>query len=198
MADVMTVSDFLLRLGVDPDHPERSDLISPLRLQKLLYYAQGLSLALLGRPLFPDRILAGRNGPVVESVYRHYESWGARGIEPDDPSSTNPLSATEQQLIRTAWNEYGRYSSLHLDEMARREPAWRDARGELPSDAECNVPLSLDTMARFFADKVRALAAKHRWPDPRADWEAEEQLNRGQGRSLPDLIAARRSAISES
>ena len=189
MADVMTVADFLIRLGVDPDHPERSDLVSPLRLQKLLYYAQGLSLAVLGRPLFPDPIIAWKSGPVVSAVYHQYEGWGPRGVEPD-AQTPPPLPAVERQLLRMVWAEYGRYSGAHLAEMAHREPAWREARGALPPDATCDTALSLDTMTRFFGDKVRALAARHNWPDPRADWEAEKQFHQGRGRSLADLIAA--------
>lgn len=197
MPDALTVADRLLRLGVDPDHPERSDLISPLRLQKLLYYAQGMSLAVLGRPLFLDSIAAWKNGPVVEGVYHKYKEFGARGIEPDPTTPTEPLTTTEQQLLRMVWAEYGRYSATHLAEMTHREPAWREARGHLPPDAKCDTPLSLDTMARFFGEKVRALAAKHNWPDPRADWEAEEHFAQGRGRSLAEL-AARRTAVAGS
>lgn len=198
MADALTVADALVRLGVDPDQPERSDLVSPSRLQKLLYYAQGLSLAVFGRPLFPDLILARSGGPVVESVRQRYHAWGPRGIEPDDSISVEPLTSIEQQLLRMVWSEYGRYSVSHLAEMVRREPAWRDARGELPPDADGDASLSLDTMGRFFGERVRALAAKHNWPDPRADWEAEEQFAQGLGRSLADLMASRRVAVAGS
>ena len=37
---------------------DAGDLISNLKLQKLVYYAQGFALALYGRPLFPERIEA--------------------------------------------------------------------------------------------------------------------------------------------
>ena len=69
----------LREIGIDTIHlgevdmsaaPDESVLVSPLRLQKLLYYCQGWSLALLGRPLFRQPIEAWMNGPVVKDVYQ--------------------------------------------------------------------------------------------------------------------------------
>lgn len=37
---------------------DAGDVITNLKLQKLVYYAQGFSLALCGRPLFAERIEA--------------------------------------------------------------------------------------------------------------------------------------------
>jgi len=44
---------------------ENGDLISNLKLQKLVYYAQGSSLALWGNPLFSEKIEAWLHGPVI-------------------------------------------------------------------------------------------------------------------------------------
>ena len=52
---------------------DAGDIISNLKLQKLLYYAQGVTLALTGKPLFSDPIEAWQHGPVVPSVYRLYK-----------------------------------------------------------------------------------------------------------------------------
>ena len=53
---------------------DAGDLISNLKLQKLLYYAQGFHLALYDQPLFPEAIEAWTHGPVVPDLYRHYKS----------------------------------------------------------------------------------------------------------------------------
>jgi uncharacterized phage-associated protein len=45
-----------------------SDL-THLKLQKLLYFAQGWHLAFSGFPLFEDPIEAWRHGPVIRSIY---------------------------------------------------------------------------------------------------------------------------------
>ena len=44
---------------------DAGDLMSNLKLQKLVYYAQGFALVLLEKPLFPERIEAWIHGPVV-------------------------------------------------------------------------------------------------------------------------------------
>jgi uncharacterized phage-associated protein len=48
---------------------DRSDL-THLKLQKLLYYAQGWFMANYDEPLFGDDIEAWKHGPVIESIYR--------------------------------------------------------------------------------------------------------------------------------
>ncbi|MCI8513016.1 MAG: DUF4065 domain-containing protein [Lachnospiraceae bacterium] len=54
--------------------------IANLKLQKLLYYAQGCFLAVAGAPLFLEDILAWQHGPVVEPVYYQYKGYGSGGI----------------------------------------------------------------------------------------------------------------------
>jgi uncharacterized phage-associated protein len=44
-------------------------LLTHLKIQKLLYYAQGWHLGFFGVPLFEDNIHAWTYGPVVETVY---------------------------------------------------------------------------------------------------------------------------------
>ncbi len=59
---------------------ESGDTISHLKLQKLVYYAQGYHLALTGKPLFRDIIRAWAHGPVVRSVYNSYSKYGSKAI----------------------------------------------------------------------------------------------------------------------
>ena len=49
------------------------DKITNLKLVKLCYIAQGLSLALLDKPLFSEPIEAWQYGPVVPSVYHEFK-----------------------------------------------------------------------------------------------------------------------------
>jgi uncharacterized phage-associated protein len=68
----MAVAEYFLTLQEE----EAGDLISHMKLQELLYYAQGLHLALNGRPLFDDTIEAWTHGPVVPTVYREFKRFG--------------------------------------------------------------------------------------------------------------------------
>jgi uncharacterized phage-associated protein len=53
---------------IEKNQTDRSNL-THLKLQKLLYYAQGWHLAFFDVPLFEDPIEAWRHGPVVGSLY---------------------------------------------------------------------------------------------------------------------------------
>ncbi|WP_208932366.1 Panacea domain-containing protein [[Haemophilus] ducreyi] len=48
---------------------ENGDLISNLKIQKLVYYAQGFSLAINNKPLFSEKIQAWTHGPVTPELY---------------------------------------------------------------------------------------------------------------------------------
>jgi uncharacterized phage-associated protein len=53
---------------IDKNRTDPSDL-TPLKLQKILYFAQGWHLAYFDYPLFEEPIEAWKYGPVVSSIY---------------------------------------------------------------------------------------------------------------------------------
>ena len=53
---------------------ESGENISNLKLQKLLYYAQGFHIAMQGKSLFTDSILAWKHGPVVRPIWLKYKA----------------------------------------------------------------------------------------------------------------------------
>lgn len=120
---------------------EHGEQLDALKLQKLVYYAHGWSLALLGRPLIDEEIQAWQYGPVVASVYHEFKRFGRRPIPElaadiaDDGNLYTPiisLSATEERhLLERVWQTYGRYSGVQLSNMTH-EPGtpWRDAWDE--------------------------------------------------------------------
>ena len=52
---------------------DAGDVITNLKLQKLVYYAQGFSLAINNRPLFNEQIRAWQHGALssLQSVWGH-------------------------------------------------------------------------------------------------------------------------------
>ncbi len=51
---------------------EKREPISPLKLQKLVYYAHAWHYTICGVPLFEEGIEAWMNGPVVPSLFRRF------------------------------------------------------------------------------------------------------------------------------
>jgi uncharacterized phage-associated protein len=122
--DALLIAKYILSLS----DPERGDIISNLKLQKLLYYAQGFFLAIHDKPLFKDKIYAWEYGPVVENVYHEYKHYGSNAIEKPknlDYSKFNPIIITHLEEINTV---FGQYSAWRLMQMAHSEKPWIDAR----------------------------------------------------------------------
>jgi len=182
MLDARDVARMLIRFGYDTESPGESVLVCPLRLQKLLYYCQGWSLALLGRPLFKQSIEAWPHGPVVKDVYDQFA--GKRdGITPEQAGEVvHPLSETEAALLDTVYREYAKHTPGELVTMTHCEPAWVEARAGLPEKAPSNVALSLATMEEYFhrlTERIReSCPSKFPMPSPAEMWQKDEAWER--------------------
>lgn len=151
MTQAGQIAKFILKLAASEDEPE---LITNLRLQKLLYYVQGWSLAMKGEPAFREPIEAWRHGPVVPEVYRFYSEQGARAI-PHDPHAPIEISGAEQAFVASVWESYKKFSAIELANKTHRELPWLEARaGRGPRD-HGDAEISQATMAQFFQAEFR-------------------------------------------
>lgn len=71
MRDVYDFAKYFIKNGAD-SHPSTYD--GNMKLQKLLTFANAISIAEHGKPLFNDKILAFTNGCVVEKVRLRYRN----------------------------------------------------------------------------------------------------------------------------
>ena len=133
---------------------QKSDRISNLKLQKLLYYVQGWHLGIAERILYTERLEAWVHGPVQPSMFQEYRVFGWRDIEANGPLITLPSSA--ERHIRSVLKEYGKYSGDQLERLSHTEKPWLEARVALPPDALCKKVISEKSMRDFFAAKARA------------------------------------------
>ena len=112
---------------VDGDDYEVYEGITHLKLQKLLYYAQGISLALYEKPLFNDEIEAWQHGPVVKNVYSEYSSFGRNPIqikidENDEKMITELEENSEtNNILNTTYNNFAIYTAWQLREMTHED-----------------------------------------------------------------------------
>lgn len=123
----MTVAKWFIEWA--ETEPEEEGTISNLKLQKLLYYAQGHYLASGGEPLFDDRIEAWSHGPVVPSVYRRFRDFGAGDIRlpDDDPFRWDQVDPETTKFLIEVWNTYGQFAAWRLRNMTHDESPWRDS-----------------------------------------------------------------------
>lgn len=106
---------------------EEQELLSPLRLQKLLYYCQGWSWAIRGKSLFAEPIEAWTYGPVIPAVYHEFKQYGFRGIDPELTPPAKGLSEEEENFIVSVWETYKDYSATSLSAMSHTESPWINA-----------------------------------------------------------------------
>lgn len=98
--------------------------ITPLKLQKLLYYAQGFYLRNNEQPLFDEDLIAMDYGPVNLEVYEKYKKHKYRTI-PDKPFvDKEKLTHEERMAIIEAWNEFGDLDGKTLEELTQQEDPW--------------------------------------------------------------------------
>lgn len=114
MANVHDVAKFFIDLAQKREQQQRGDLVTNLRLQKLLYFAQGWSLARYGKPLFDAPIEAWKFGPVVREVYNEYSANRANGISSDARIDSDALTSDELELLLDVAREYDRFSTNTL------------------------------------------------------------------------------------
>ena len=149
MARAKEVARFLVHLAETGEEP---DYLTHLRLQKLLYYVQGWSLALRNLPMFSERIEAWAHGPVVRELYSHFSSKGARAIKSDDFSEDGEfdLNPTERDLTRATWDAMKDYSATSLRKMTHDEAPWIEARQGVGLAERCEREITVAAMKDFF------------------------------------------------
>jgi len=126
------------------------DLLSHLKLQKLMYYAQGYWVGHFGveQPLFNESIQAWKHGPVVKSVYHEYSKYSNKPI----PHIDRPLALTETtgKYLDEIYRTKGKYSAWALREQTHREAPWLD--NFQPNVTNKVIPL--EDIHAFFAPLV--------------------------------------------
>lgn len=127
---------------------EHGDLVTNLRLQKLLFFAQAWHLALRDKPLFPERFQAWVRGPVQPNVYARFHHFGSSPIE-GTSSAWNVPKGVERH-IADVMEAYGSFSSYELELIACDDEPWREARRGIPSDEPSANVIDEATMKRFY------------------------------------------------
>lgn len=123
------------------------DIITNLKLQKLLYYAQGFSLALFDMELFKEPLQKWTHGPVVPDMYHLYKEHGAGAISGINNLDLSKYSTREIELLDEVYSVYGQFSGWVLRDMTHVEPPWQNT----PDGQE----ISLDAMKDYFKTRIK-------------------------------------------
>lgn len=155
---VLNVANLFLRLG------ERDGVsISNMKLQKLLYFAQGHCLGSFNRPLVDEAPEAWQYGPVFPSVYHAFKQYGSQTITQlaaqyspfDQELHPYPaeVAAEDMPLVEAVWNAYKDRSPIQLSEMSHAPGGPWDT--VFRTSEFRNADLSADDMAQFFRPRSK-------------------------------------------
>jgi len=110
---------------------EGAERMTLLKLLKLLYYAEGVSLALDNGSLFAEDIVAWNHGPVVEEVWNNYNnayevylnSSDSKEYE-KDLSDIAKITLSDAAILEDVFNTFGGYSAWGLRNKTHEETPW--------------------------------------------------------------------------
>jgi len=121
--------------------------ISPMKLQKIMYFLHGWYMTMTGEKLIDESFSRWQYGPVIPSVYHELKRFGGLPIDDyvkqyDSASgqyipyfvNTNELPRFNE-ILEQVWNQYGSLSAIQLSTMTH-EPgsAWSmtDVNDDIP------------------------------------------------------------------
>lgn len=129
--------------------------ISPLKLQKLLYFAEGYHLAIHGTSLFVDEIEAWKFGPVVESVYHEFKEFGSGPIDRQWARAAFEDSDPRHEFLQRVWMTFRNWSPIELSELSHQPGGpWDQVLQENDGELRRNLPIEKDRIRIYFQDHV--------------------------------------------
>lgn len=138
---------------------ERLEEVTPLMLQKLLYFIQGIYSALYGRPIFTEDCRAWIHGPVYPEVYDLFRDFKYNPI--DDArfalleGTVDALTEDEKHVIDLVVNTFGMYGGKVLERITHNEIPWKEARKGYGDSIPSSELLPKERIMEYYVDVNR-------------------------------------------
>lgn len=126
-------------------YPDDAQPLTNMKLQKLLYYAQSMSLAVFNRKLFKEEVEAWIHGPVVDNVYKVYKVCGASPINEEEPVC---FDKDIEILLEYIYEKFGIYTPLQLRSLTHSENPYKKTF----VDGEYHIKINDELLKSNFED----------------------------------------------
>ncbi len=126
--------------------------ITPLALQKALYYIQGFYYAFYKIFLFEEECQAWVHGPVYRDIYRRYKDYSFDPIHPREVFDETVLTDSEKMIFESVANYVCCYSGKILEKITHLEEPWLSTRGELSETQHSDRVISKESIGNYFND----------------------------------------------
>lgn len=143
--------------------------MTPIKLQKLVYFAHGWYLAFFQEPLIRQGIQAWKFGPVVADIYHEFKDFGndpinrmatelaydeAHGLTDDEPR----ISADDEDtrgVLQEVWRVYGNFTPIQLANLTH-EPGtpWAQINSKYPGELPKNEEIPNALIRKYFEQKL--------------------------------------------
>lgn len=164
--DARAIANYFLDLAKRDGEP-----LNPMKLQKLIYYAHGISLAELDLPLIEERVEAWAYGPVVPSIYQEFKSCGSGAITVKatkiyldqnrrsfrivtpaiDDYPDAQANQKVKEILNTVWDTFGSLSGIQLSKLTHLPGTpWSETIKKYPGRK--GVDISEDLMKHWFTE----------------------------------------------
>lgn len=175
MSNVYNVANFF----IDAANRSEDDVMTNLKLNKLMYFAQGCFLARTGRRLFDADIEAWTYGPAIPQIYHKYKVCGRDPIHSiDEDYDISSFSEEEVEVLIDVMRELGCYTGSALVSITHKaNTPWRQTRESAVIEDELLTIYFLkpeNEIKRFHTSNEDAVdALPEDWYDPAEDQEWE-------------------------
>lgn len=138
----------------------QSQQISPMKLQKLIFFCHADYFVQFQAPLIKQEFEAWDYGPVIPSIYQEFKKFGKRPISSKamifDPVFARHIEAKAaidpviEATLKKLFNFYLGFTAAELSEMSHEnEGAWRQARSLFANGLNINRRISASMIERF-------------------------------------------------
>lgn len=140
------IAEYIIHIGKE---------ITPLALQKILYYAQGFYKTFFGEFLYQDDCEAWVHGPVYANIYEKYKIYGSSNIPINiEYDIEDILVKDEKELLDIIVKYFGYYNGKALEKMTHYESPWIEARRGISFDEKSNNVIDKKDIEEYF-NKVK-------------------------------------------
>lgn len=149
-ADINDVADWFILKGD----------ISNKKVQKLCYYAQAWSLALLNAPIATDaKFQAWVHGPVNKTLWNRFKEFGWGTFVLAEPKKVKEKLETifndaQKNILESVWETYGSFTADELEALTHKETPWLEKREGLGKFESCTRIISEKTMRNYYKSRV--------------------------------------------
>lgn len=135
---------------------KKAEEVTPLALQKMLYYIQGIYMVLFGGELFDEECEAWAHGPVFKDVYEVFKSFKYNPIDDTRFSMLQnrfkELSDNEKKVVDLVVESFGMYSGKTLERITHEETPWKNARKKCLPGEPSNEIISKESIENYFLE----------------------------------------------